>query len=586
MKPELKHHCGIALLVLRSNNAYSKLNALPIFRFIIMLEKQRNRGQDGGGIVALNPQAPPSVPLYRSWKSLNEDPVSELISRVSESINRLTHLSADPINGPVFIGHLRYGTYGDYAPELCQPVIISSPDPRRTFFFAGNFNLTSILPLVNLLRRSGLRAPYNSDSHIVAYSLYSELEEKKDIAEALKNISTLWDGGWAFTGGTGIGKIFVCRDFWGIRPAYYVFNNDFFAVASERPALLSALPIGIEEINEVPPGKALIYSYLQDRLEIVQLKTPPLITHSPPEKKACSFERIYFSRGSDPDIYRERYRLGAELAMPVINTIGKDFDPEEVAFSYVPNTAEVAFIGLTDTVEKLTGKRVKRVKLLFKDTKLRTFIAREGVRQTLVSHVYDITWFRPGYFKTLVIIDDSIVRGTTLKESILKILAKLQFEEIIFVSSAPQIRFPDFYGIDMSKLQELVAFQAAITKLKESSWGKELIEETFEKCKEYLTEFDINGKYEPVNHVKNIYGRFTAEEISELIAELVTPPELNSRLKIIYQSIEGLHRAIPEHKGDWYFTGDYPTPGGMRLIHKNFIDFVEHKNKRPYELEV
>ncbi len=531
------------------------------------MQKQRNRGQDGAGFLALHPGAPAGQPYYLAVKVPEADPFDTLLQKVHRALSE----NAPPLQGTCFAGHVRYGTYGGYSLEACQPIVLPALQRAQTIFFAGNFNLTNIQEVWSFLRRHRISPPHTSDTFLLATHFAFWIQQGASVADALKECSVLWDGGWAFIGGTGTGTCFVYRDPWGIRPAYFTVNERFIACASERGALSTAFSVSLSEIEEVPPGKALI---------VDEDGTPALvrIRQSASRVYACSFERIYFSRPSDPAIYEERYRLGAELAGRVLPLV-RNTPVEKIAFSYVPNTAEPAFLGLTDRISELLGQPVRRVKLLVKDTRLRTFISREEHRSILVRHVYDLTWFAPGTFHTLVVIDDSIVRGTTLRESILTTLAHLAPRRIIFVSSAPQIRYPDFYGIDMSRLDELIAFQAVVSLLTRSGRKTELFERVIEECQQV-----VQAREPHMNPVQQLYALFREEEISREIARLVRPRAFAPELIIVYQSVAGLHRAIPHHRGDWYFTGEYPTPGGRRMVAQAFLDYVEVRHRRPYEL--
>lgn len=591
------------------------------------MEKQHNRGQDGAGVVSLKFGLPPGQSYLDRHRSNNANP----IKKVFDLINRDIHAFADhpkfqdtdfarqniPFIGDIYLGHLRYGTFGKNSKHYLHPVMRVNNWKSRTLSLAGNFNLTNVDELfqellnygqhpkdftdtVTMLEMIGLHMDEANQKLFRHYKnngynnrqISDLIPEKLDIAKILHESSQHWDGGYAVCGMLGHGDIFVNRDPWGIRPAYYYCDDEIVVAASERPVIQTTMNVAYEDVKELKPGHALIVSAAG--------KITEKLIRIPQEKKSCSFERIYFSRGSDKDIYRERKKLGELIVPTLLEKLNHDF--ENSVFSYIPNTAEPAFYGMvkgledvlmqekTDKIRKHASKmssddmiellmeRPRVEKIAVKDVKLRTFISKDEGRDDLVGHVYDITYGTVKAGKdNLVVIDDSIVRGTTLRESILRILNRLQAKHIIIISSAPQIRYPDCYGIDMAKLGDFVAFQAAVSLLKEKD-RQDVLQDTYEKCKAQQN----LPKDEIFNYVKDVYKPFTADEISERIAELLTPNDIDAKVSIIYQSIENLHKACPNHTGDWYFTGDYPTPGGNRVVNNSFINYMEGRNQRSY----
>jgi amidophosphoribosyltransferase len=520
-----------------------------------------------------------------------------------------------PFTGEVFLGHLRYGTYGGNTIEACHPFLRQNNWPTRNLIVAGNFNMTNVDELFNELVELGQHPKEKADTVTIMekighfldeanddlyYELKAEGYSKKeataeianrlDLADILRRASKKWDGGYAMAGMTGHGDSFVLRDPAGIRPAYYYYDDEIVVVASERPVIQTALNLKSEQITELPPGNALIVKH-HGEVSIDEIKTPT-------EFKACSFERIYFSRGNDKDIYNERIELGRRLIPRIVDLV--DGEVEDTVFSFIPNTAEVSFYGMVKgmedhfntlkydritALENPTNDQLKAIldlrprveKVAWKDVKLRTFITEDSSRDELVSHVYDITHGSVKPSDHLVAIDDSIVRGTTLKQSILRIFDRLSPKHIVIASSAPQIRYPDCYGIDMARMGDFVAFRAAIALLKERG-QEDVIQTVYEKCKAQAHLAD----HEVQNFVKEIYEPFEAQEISDKIADLLTPPEVNARVTVLYQTIEDLHKSCPGHPGDWYFTGDYPTPGGNRVVNKSFMYYVEGRTERAY----
>lgn len=633
MSDAIKHECGIALLRLKKplefylqkyGTAFYGLN-----KMYLLMEKQHNRGQDGAGLANIKLDMEPGQRYISRVRSIDPKPIQDIFKRVN---SRFTEIEEkDPallkdinylkenagFTGEIFLGHLRYGTFGRNSIESCHPFLRQNNWQTRSLIVAGNFNLTNNDELFKLLLKLGQHPKAQADTVTVLEKighfldeenskLYSEYKPKgysnrdvynligqnMSIGGILKKASEVWDGGYAMCGLMGHGDAFVLRDPSGIRPAFWYEDDEICVVTSERPVIQTAFNVKIDDVKELTSGHALI------------IKKDGTVTeekiNEPRELKQCSFERIYFSRPGDKDIYHERKELGKLLVDATIEAIDGDVDGS--VFSYIPNSAETAFFGLVkglekyqnkvkfdliraagdqlsdDELQKILAKRTRVEKIAIKDTKLRTFITQDDGRDDLVAHVYDITYGTVYEQKdNLVVVDDSIVRGTTLKKSILLILDRLDPKRIVVVSSAPQIRYPDCYGIDMAKMGDFIAFVAAIELLKET--GKEhIINETYEKCKaqEGMKKEDIQ------NHVRDIYAPFSPQEISAKIAELLTPPDIKAEVKIVYQSIENLHQACPNHLGDWYFTGNYPTPGGNKVVNKAFINYVEGNNERAY----
>ncbi len=575
------------------------------------MEKQHNRGQDGAGIATVKLNVEPGYPFLHRLRSSANQPIADLFFQVGKEIEELEKYQPDIKNHPglmkghvnylgeLLLGHLRYGTQGKNNVEFCHPFIKRHTIPARNLALAGNFNLVNTEELFSLInidpgvfqRQSDLAAMMEVIHHFLVQA-DEAFPGELDIAKVLKKAVPLFDGGFNFCGLVGNGSAFVMRDAHGIRPSYYYVNDDVIVGASERAAIRTAFNVGENEVKELMPGCALLVDPDGNyRIEqIVPAK----------ERKACSFERIYFSRGGDEKIYKERNALGYYLSEPVLKAI--DYDLKNTIFSFIPNTAETAFYGLLKGADHYLNKRkvekilswgndfdeekltalinrtVRIEKIAIKDVKLRTFITEDSSRNEMVQHVYDITYGTvKNYEDTLVVIDDSIVRGTTLKESIIRMLARLKPKRIIVVSSAPQIRYPDCYGIDMSKLGDFIAFKAAIALLHETK-QEGLLEEMLERCKE----LQRNNQLHTENVVRKLYKPFTLEEISEKIAQLITPKEISIPVDVIYQTIETLHLACPTNTGDWYFTGNYPTPGGNRVCNKAFMNYMEGKNVRGY----
>ena len=615
MSDEIKHECGLAFVRLRKPFSYYLQQYGTVMyglnKLYLLMEKQHNRGQDGAGMAAVKLNVEPGYPFLHRIRSNAQQPIADLFATIGSAVNDLVKFQGEimkhpglmkghlPFLGELLLGHLRYGTQGKNMVEFCHPFIKRDTIPARNLALAGNFNLVNTDELFDLInfksgdfsKQSDLAAMLEVIHHFLV-KLDEQDHNNLDLPAVLKKAASLFDGGFTVGGLIGSGDSFVLRDAHGIRPAYYYIDDEVIVAASERAAIRTTFNVGENEVLELMPGNALIVkndgSYsIQQVLE-------------PTERRACSFERIYFSRGSDEKIYRERIALGHHLSVPILESI--NYDLKNTIFSYIPNTAEVAYIGLCKGMEDYLNKtkvqrilswgndfddeklsavinrKIRQEKIAIKDVKLRTFITQDSNRNEMVQHVYDITYgtVRNGE-DTLVVIDDSIVRGTTLKESIIRMLARLSPKKIIVVSSAPQIRYPDCYGIDMSKLGDFIAFKAAIALLKERDMEGAL-DELYAKCKELARTNELHTQ----NVVRQVYKPFTTEEISDKIAQLITPAGLETPVQVIYQTIEDLHESCPTNTGDWYFTGNYPTPGGNRVVNKAFMNYMEGKNVRGY----
>ncbi len=573
MIEQLKHECGVAMIrLLKPLDYYERKYGTWAYGFnklYLMMEKQHNRGQEGAGIASVSLTNGPGTEYMFREKAEGKDAITEIFSRVKREMN-----------GELLMGHLRYSTTGKSGLTFVHPFLRRNNWRAKNLCLCGNFNMTNIDEVFQYLTEQGQSPRIYSDSYItlelMGHRLDREVErlfveakaqglqgteltryidDHVEIGNVLRTTMSHYDGGYVMCGLTGSGEMFAVRDPWGIRPAFYYRDDEIIAFASERPVLQTTFNLHANDIHELQAGQTLIIRRNgESRLEQIM----PARQFS-----ACSFERIYFSRGSDCDIYQERKRLGEQLTPAILKAI--DGDVDHTIFSYIPNTAEVAFYGMTDGFRKLHGD-VRIEKVVWKDIKLRTFIADNSERNDLAAHVYDITYgsLHP-YEDNLVIIDDSIVRGTTLKESIFKILDRLHPKKIVMVSSSPQIRYPDYYGIDMPSLEELCAFRAAIALIKERGM-QHLIAETYHNCKKAPT---------IANHVRAIYAPFSVDEINQKIIEMLRPKGMQAPIELVYQSIEGLHHACPNHPGDWYFTGHYPTPGGIRLVNRAFVNYVE-----------
>ena len=569
-------------------------------KMFLMMEKQKNRGQDGAGYASIKFDLNPGQKYFYRVRSFEQQAIHSIFKKINKKVNSFiksekiqkgsnSFYEQTPFLGQVMLGHVRYGTYGKNSIDYVQPMMRQNNWMNRNLILAGNFNMTNTDELFQSLVKLGQHPREQSDTITIMEKIghfldseviagYNKLKKKgvlksempplieKDlnIEKILKKSSKKWDGGYVIAGMIGHGDSFVIRDPHGIRPAYYFENDEVIAVASERPAIQTVFDVSYSQIHEVPRGNALVIkkSGTTSLKEILK----------PKAKKSCSFERIYFSRGSDADIYMERKMLGSLLIPQIEKSIKKDY--KNTVFSFIPNTAETSFYGLLEKAKK-NNPRVEKIAI--KDAKLRTFIAADKGREDLVAHVYDITYGVIKNSDNLVIIDDSIVRGTTLRESILKMLVRLNPKKIVIVSSAPQIRYPDCYGIDMAKIEDFIAFRAAIELHKDNGTADKIIKDTYDKCVSSKEKLDYKK-----NHVKNIYKDFSPEQISSKMSEMLIDSNSKIELDIIFQKVENLHKACNNHKGDWYFTGDYPTPGGNKVVNQAFINFVEGKSARAY----
>lgn len=615
MSDPIKHECGLAFIRLRKPFSYYHQQYGTVLwglnKLYLLMEKQHNRGQDGAGLAAVKLNVEPGYPFMQRIRSNAPQAIADIFQQVGKEIDELEKYHPGIKNHPglmkghvsflgeLLLGHLRYGTQGKNKLEYCHPFINRHTMPSRNLAMAGNFNIVNSDDLFTLIGKEPHDNVRFSDlaAMIELMSTFLGREDETspgqpDIKKVLKKALPLLDGGFHVAGLTGNGIGFVFRDAHGIRPSYYYINDEVVVAASERAAIRTTFNVGENEVQELMPGQALIVNE-KGEIEIAQILEPK-------ERKACSFERIYFSRGSDEKIYRERIALGYNLSEQVLNAI--DHDLKNTIFSFIPNTAETAFYGMlkgaedylnkikierilswgkdydAEKLSEMITRRIRIEKIAIKDVKMRTFITEDVNRNEMVQHVYDITYgtVRPGE-DTLVVIDDSIVRGTTLKESIIRMLSRLHPKRIIIVSSAPQIRYPDCYGIDMSKMGDFIAFNAAVALMKER--GKEdCLKELLTKCKD----LQRNNQLHSENVVKQVYKQFTAEEISAKIAQLITPPGTNIHVDVIFQSIEDLHKACPNNLGDWYFSGNYPTPGGNKVVNRAFMNYMEGRNVRGY----
>ena len=632
MSELIKHECGIALLQLKKPLSFYKDkygSALyGINKMYLLMEKQHNRGQDGAGFASIKYNMSPGQRYISRVRSAKSQPIQHIFKIIKERIEKQLQITPEllshpeklkeevPYIGELMLGHVRYGTFGKNSIESVHPFLRQNNWMHRNLIVAGNFNLTNVSQLFNNLVDLGQHPKERADTITVMEKIghflddavskiyknlrhegYTKAQASPLIAERLKlskilrKASKNWDGGYAMAGLLGHGDSFVLRDPIGIRPVYFYSDEELVVVASERPVIQTVFNIPFEKIEELEPGNAIITkkSGVTEIKEILK----------PKEKRACSFERIYFSRGGDSEIYKERKKLG-EMLFPQVNKAIKG-DLKNTVFSFIPNTAETSFYGMIGAVQDHVRDNLKKEltkpktpdlsslikkldlkprieKIAIKDAKLRTFITEDSDRDDLVAHVYDITY---GVVKTtdnLVIIDDSIVRGTTLQKSILKMLDRLGPKKIIIVSSAPQIRYPDCYGIDMAKLEEFIAFRAALNLHQEHGNKESIVQKIYQKCIKSIEE----GIESPPNHVKELYDSFTDEQISEKIANILKEDNINAEVEVIFQTIGGLHKACPKNLGDWYFSGDYPTPGGCRVVNKAFINFVEKNNRRAY----
>jgi len=632
MSDAIKHECGIALLRLKKPLEFYKEKYGTAFygvqKMYLLMEKQHNRGQDGAGLASIKLDVNPGERYISRIRSNDPQPIKDIFAQINERISGELEAHPEyqnnvalqkqniPYVGEVFLGHVRYGTFGKNSIESVHPFLRQNNWMHRNLIVAGNFNMTNVKELFQNLIDLGQHPKQMADTVTVMEKighflddevthLYKECKhegyskkdaspiigERLNIQRILERASRNWDGGYAMAGLLGHGDSFVMRDPAGIRPAFFYEDDEIVVVASERPVIQTVFNIPFEKVQELTPGSAIIIKK-NGKVSIEEVRTPLV-------KKACSFERIYFSRGSDAEIYRERKELGRLIFPSILKAI--DNDTDNTVFSYIPNTAETSFYGMSeaaqdflnqrkakmiieqkdtlteDTLKELLSVKIRTEKIAIKDAKLRTFITEDSSRDDLVAHVYDVTYGVVKPSDNLVIIDDSIVRGTTLKQSIIKMMDRLHPKKIVVVSSAPQIRYPDCYGIDMAKLEGLVAFRAALELLKERNLYH-IVEEVYQKSK---AQEDFNDA-DVINYVKEIYAPFTDQEISDKIAEMLTPEDTKAEVKIIYQTVEDLHKACPKNLGDWYFTGDYPTDGGNRVVNRAFMNFYEGKDARAY----
>ena len=632
MSDSIKHECGISLIRLLKPLEYYKKKYGTIFygvnKMYLMMEKQHNRGQDGAGFASLKLDMLPGERYMSRVRSAQQQPIQDIFDQINSRINSVLTENPDiiddvaaqkrkiPYVGEVLLGHVRYGTFGKNSIESVHPFLRQNNWMHRNLIVAGNFNMTNVSELFDNLVQLGQHPKEMADTITVMEKIghflddavaklykqikkqgYNKLEasaliaERIQVTKILRKAAKNWDGGYAMAGMLGHGDAFVLRDPAGIRPAYYYQDDEVVVVASERPAIQTVFNTTYDQVSELPPGNALIIK------KAGKVSVNKIL--SPLERKACSFERIYFSRGNDKEIYEERKALGRLIFPKVLKAIDEDL--RNTVFSYIPNTAETSFLGMIreaqsylnnkkeeqilalgpklkpDSLRDILAVRPRIEKVAIKDAKLRTFITQDSSRDDLVAHVYDISYGSVKPQDNLVIIDDSIVRGTTLKKSILGILDRLEPKKIIVVSSAPQIRYPDCYGIDMAKLEDFIAFRAALA-LHEERDSLDIVKQIYQKCKDSVA----SDSSEIQNHVKEFYAPFTAEEISAKIGQLLSPDQIKAEVQIIYQTIETLHQACPDNLGDWYFTGNYPTPGGNRVVNRAFMNFYEGKNQRAY----
>ena len=632
MSDAIKHECGIALVRLKKPLQFYKDKYGSAFyginKMYLLMEKQHNRGQDGAGFASLKFNVEPGTRYVSRIRSNKSQPIQDIFGQINDRLNGVLEQNPDkkedvawqeenmPYIGNLFLGHVRYGTFGKNSIESVHPFLRQSNWRHKNLIVAGNFNMTNSKQMLEELVELGQHPKEFTDTVTVmekighfledeVSKLYQKakkkgfnkknaspfIEENLSLKKVLKRSSKNWDGGYAMAGLVGHGDAFVLRDPNGIRPTYFYEDEEVVVVASERPVIQTVFNVKIDDVKELERGHALIIKK--------NGKTSIKLVNKPKEKLACSFERIYFSRGSDAAIYEERKNLGKFVFPKVLNSINSDIS--NTVFSFIPNTAETSFYGMTEAAEdllnqqktakilaggkSLSSEKVTEIlserprfeKIAIKDAKLRTFIADDSSRDDLVEHVYDITYGVVKPTDNLVIIDDSIVRGTTLKKSIIRILDRLNPKKIVVVSSAPQIRYPDCYGIDMAKIDAFIAFKAALALLKDTN-QYHIVDDVYKKCKEQQSKMDV----EIVNYVKEIYKPFSAEEISMKIAEMLKTKDIKAEVEVIYQSTEGLHKACPENLGDWYFTGNYPTAGGLRVVNQSFINFYEKNSKRAY----
>jgi len=599
---QLKHECGVAMIrLLKPLDYYQQKYGTWMYglnKLYLMMEKQHNRGQEGAGLACVKLSSTPGNEYMFRERALGSNAITDIFGKVQQHFKDLhPEQLADaeyakeslPFAGELYMGHLRYSTTGKSGLSYVHPFLRRNNWRAKNLALCGNFNMTNVDEIFQKITSQGQHPRIYSDTYIMlelmghrldrevernfqeaenngltGKAITHYIEDNVQMSNVLRTSLNDFDGGYVVCGVTGSGEMFSMRDPWGIRPAFWYKDDEIVVLASERPVIQTAFDVECNLVNELNPGQALLVKKNGEVSgeQILEQKA----------MRACSFERIYFSRGSDRDIYKERKQLGAQLVQPILKTV--DNDLEHTVFSFIPNTAEVAFYGMIDGIENETKKAPRVEKVLIKDIKLRTFISTNNERDDLATHVYDVTYgtIKRGKVENLVAIDDSIVRGTTLKQSILKIMNRLEPKKIVIVSSSPQVRYPDYYGIDMAKMSEFCAFRAAIQLLKDRGM-QSVIDDVYARAKAQ----ENLPKEEVVNYVTDIYKPFTMDEISVQIAKMLTPKDVDCPVELVYQTVEGLHEACPNHKGDWYFTGDYPTPGGNRLVNKAFINYYEGK---------
>lgn len=625
---QLKHECGVVLIRLRKPLEYYwekyGTRRYGLNKLYLMMEKQHNRGQDGAGVACVKLQAPVGTEYLYRERALGSGAISEIFNSIHHSIDEaISDEEADdcfyaesaPYIGECYMGHLRYSTTGKSGLQYLQPALRRNNWRAKTLAMCGNFNLTTVKDIFKYITARGQHPRDTSDTRVLmellghrldreverryadskakgleGMDITEDIEDHIDALQPLRECGPMFDGGYVLCGMTGSGEMYAVRDPWGIRPAYYYYDDEIFVVASERPVIQTTLNLTFDKVHQLERGQAIAIDRSGENVHLEQVIEPQ-------ENKACSFERIYFSRGSDIDIYHERKALGSNVVPEILEKV--DYDLDNTVFSFIPNTAEVAYQGMlqgledyldrrkqellempenrsSERIHDILRKRIRSEKVAIKDIKMRTFITEGASRNELAAHVYDVTYgsIRRGE-DNLVVIDDSIVRGTTLKESVIRILNRLGPRKMVIVSSAPQIRYPDWYGIAMSRMEEFVAFRAAISLHKERGM-EDRISELYERIKSLMGSEEARR----TNFVKEIYEPFTVEELNQQMIKLMRPAEVTCPIDIVFQSIEGLHKAIPDNPGDWYFTGDYPTPGGMRLVNQAFIDYYEEDYRR------
>ena len=625
---QLKHECGVVLIRLRKPLEYYwekyGTRRYGLNKLYLMMEKQHNRGQDGAGVACVKLQAPVGTEYLYRERALGSGAISEIFNTIHHSIDEaISDEEADdrfyaesaPYIGECYMGHLRYSTTGKSGLQYLQPALRRNNWRAKTLAMCGNFNLTTVKDIFKYITARGQHPRDTSDTRVLmellghrldreverryadskskgleGMDITEDIEDHIDALQPLRECGPMFDGGYVLCGMTGSGEMYAVRDPWGIRPAYYYYDDEIFVVASERPVIQTTLNLTFDKVHQLERGQAIAIDRSGENVHLEQVIEPQ-------ENKACSFERIYFSRGSDIDIYHERKALGSFVVPEILEKV--DYDLDNTVFSFIPNTAEVAYQGMlqgledyldrrkqellempenrnSERIRDILRKRIRSEKVAIKDIKMRTFITEGASRNELAAHVYDVTYgsIRRGE-DNLVVIDDSIVRGTTLKESVIRILNRLGPRKMVIVSSAPQIRYPDWYGIAMSRMEEFVAFRAAIA-LHEERGMEDRISELYERIKSLMGSEEVRR----TNFVKEIYEPFTVEELNQQMIKLMRPAEVTCPIDIVFQSIEGLHKAIPDNPGDWYFTGDYPTPGGMRLVNQAFIDYYEEDYRR------